>query len=195
VSVAIHNGFAVRAEPDRTWALLTDIRRIAHCVPGAELTEVVDERTYKGRIGVRLGPVSLAFAGQVRFEEIDATVHRATIKATGTDTKGRGGAQAQVVCSLSPAGADTHVDIVTNLDLSGSIAQYGRATGMIAGVAQQLIDQFAAALEADMKASARPGAALDVPAPPPRQEISILRLVRHAFVAAISKWLRRLAKH
>ena len=172
--------------------MLIDIQRIAHCVPGAELTEVVDDRTYKGKIGVRLGPVSLAFAGQVRFEELDATAHRATIKATGSEAKGRGGAQAHVVCILTQTGPDTRVDIATTLNLSGTIAQYGRATGMIAGVAQQLIDQFAAGLEADMKAAAQPDA--DMAAPPvPRRDISILGLIWRAWTAIIAGWFRRSA--
>jgi len=171
--------------------MLTDIRRIAHCVPGAELTEVVDERTYKGKIGVRLGPVSLAFAGQVRFEELDAAAHRATIKANGADTKGRGGAQAEVLCSLSPVEQGTRVDIATNLTLSGSIAQYGRATGMIAGVAQQLIDQFAAALEADMAAASQPAADRAAGPPGPVKEISVLRLLWRALAGAVANWFRR----
>ena len=173
--------------------MLTDIRRIAHCVPGAELTEVIDGRTYKGKIGLRLGPVSLAFAGQIHFEELDATTHCAKIQATGSDTKGRGGAQAQVVCTLSPVGADTRVDIATSLNLSGSIAQYGRATGMIAGVAQQLVDQFAAALEADMKTAVQPDADPVVRSPAAAQKISILRLIWRILTSPIVNWLRRIA--
>jgi len=193
VSEPIRNSFVVHAGADRAWAMLTDIRRIAHCVPGAELTEVIDERTYKGRIGVRLGPVSLVFVGQIRFEELDSTAHRARIKATGSDAKGRGGAQAQVLCALSPAGTDTRVDIATNLMLSGSIAQYGRATGMVAGVAQQLVDQFATALEADMKTAAQPDAGtMATPSPAP-QEISILRLVWRVLASPVANWLRRIA--
>jgi uncharacterized protein len=193
VSAPIRTTFTVCAAVDRSWATLTDIGRIAHCVPGAELTEIFDDRTYKGKISVRLGPVSLAFTGQIQFEELDATAHRATIKATGSEAKGRGAAQGYVLCTLTPTGPDTRVDIATTLNLSGAIAQYGRATSMIAAVAQQLIDQFAAALEADMKAAAEPDA--DVAAPPaPRRDIPILRLIWRALTAMIAEWFRRPAR-
>src|SRR4051812_50082915 len=81
-----------------------DIRRIAPCMPGAELTEIVDDKTYKGKIAVRLGPVALAFAGTVAFEEIDDANRRARVKATGSDAKGRGGANAAATFRLEPAG-------------------------------------------------------------------------------------------
>src|ERR1700694_4768199 len=88
------NSFEVPLPVEETWKILMDIRRIAPCMPGAELAEVVDDRTYKGRIGVRLGPVALAFAGTVRFEEIDPAGHKDRVAAQGSDDKGRGGANA-----------------------------------------------------------------------------------------------------
>src|SRR5215472_13967723 len=91
-SVEIDNTFEVPLPPAEAWPVLMDIRRIAPCMPGAELTEVVDDKTYKGKVGVRLGPVALAFAGLVTFEEIDQANRRARVKAQGTDSKGRGGA-------------------------------------------------------------------------------------------------------
>src|SRR2546423_14663319 len=109
----MRNSFTVHAEPGRTWTMLTDIRRIAHCMPGAELTEVVDERTYKGKISVRLGPVALAFAGVVRLEELDAVKQQARVKAQGSDAKGRGGANASAAFRLEPAGAGTNVLVHT----------------------------------------------------------------------------------
>src|SRR5437879_39649 len=87
-----HEPVGVPPPPAQAWPLLMDIKRIAPCMPGAELTEVVDDKTYKGKIGVRLGPVALTFAGTVTFEEIDNANHSARVKAQGTDAKGRGGA-------------------------------------------------------------------------------------------------------
>jgi carbon monoxide dehydrogenase subunit G len=127
-----------------------DIRRIAPCMPGAELTDVVDERTYKGRIGVRLGPVALTFAGMVKFEEIDAASHTARVTAQGSDAKGRGAANAVAAFRLEPAGTGTKVLVHTNLNLSGAIAQYGRGVGIIQLTAAQIVSQFAHNLKAQL---------------------------------------------
>jgi hypothetical protein len=152
-----------------------DIRRIAPCMPGAELTEVIDATTYKGRISVRLGPVALTFAGTVKFEEIDGTNHKARVRAQGSDDKGRGAAQAAAAFRVEPAGGGSKVLVHTDLSLSGAVAQYGRGVGMIKEVAQQLIGQFAARLEKQLAESrpaatptaARPGEATATPAAAP----------------------------
>jgi carbon monoxide dehydrogenase subunit G len=142
------NSFEVPLPVDETWKLLMDIRRIAPCLPGAELTEVVDDRTYKGKVGVRLGPVSLAFAGTVKFDEIDDAAHRAKISAHGSDAKGRGAANATATFHLEPVAAGSKVLVHTNLTLSGAVAQYGRGVGIIQVTAAQIITQFANNLKA-----------------------------------------------
>ena len=135
-----------------------DIERIAPCMPGAELTEVVDPTTYKGKISVRLGPVSLAFAGLVRFEEIDDQHHTARIKAQGTDAKGRGGANATASFRLEPTASGSKVMVHTDLTLSGLVAQYGRGVGVVQTTAGKLMQQFADALKVEL-ARREPGAA------------------------------------
>ena len=137
------NEFEVPVPVDEAWTILMDIERIAPCVPGAELTEVVDENTYKGKISVKLGPVALTFNGQTQFEERDGVGHRATLKAQGTDAKGRGGAHANVSFHMEPSDAGSKVIIHTDLQLSGAVAQYGRGVGMVKDLAQQIIGQFA----------------------------------------------------
>lgn len=149
----LHNSFDVPLPPDQAWGVLLDIPRIAPCMPGAELTEKADDKTYKGKVSVRLGPVALAFAGTAVFEEVDPAGHRAKVSAQGADSKGRGGANAQVTFRLEPKGSGSTVVIDTNLNLSGSVAQYGRGTGMIQSVANQLIGQFAKNLEAELQRS------------------------------------------
>jgi carbon monoxide dehydrogenase subunit G len=141
------NSFEVPLPPAQAWKVLLDIERIAPCMPGAELTEVVGKDTYKGRIGVRLGPVALTFAGIVKFEEIDDAKHTARVSAQGTDAKGRGGANATSVFRLEPVGAGSKVLVHTNLTLSGSVAQYGRGVGIIQATATQIMNQFAKALK------------------------------------------------
>lgn len=148
------NSFEVPLPPAQAWPLLMDIERIAPCMPGAELTEVIDKETYKGRIAVRLGPVALTFAGVVKFEEVDDVNRTARVKAQGTDAKGRGGANAAATFRLEPAGAGSKVLVHTDLSLSGAVAQYGRGVGMIQATAAELMKQFAESLKREL---AQPG--------------------------------------
>lgn len=142
----IKNNFEVPLAPDEAWSLLMDIPRIVPCMPGAELVEMLDDRTFKGTVAVKLGPVALVFKGTAQFEERDDQAHTARALARGADAKGRGGASATVKFNLAPSAAGTRVDVVTDIALSGSVAQYGRGTGIIQGVATQLVNQFAASL-------------------------------------------------
>ena len=132
--------------------MLLDIERIAPCMPGAELTEVVGKDTYKGKIGVRLGPVALTFAGIVKFEEIDDAKHTARVAAQGTDAKGRGGANAASVFRLEPAGSGSKVLVHTNLTLSGSVAQYGRGVGIIQATADAAHESVREGVEGQARA-------------------------------------------
>ena len=146
------NSFDVPLPPDQAWKTLMDIESIAPCMPGAELTEIVDDKTFKGKVSVRLGPVALTFQGTASFENVDDAGHTASVKAQGSDAKGRGGANANVAFHLEPADAGSTVKIHTDLQLSGSVAQYGRGAGMIQDVAGQIIGQFAKNLSAKIEA-------------------------------------------
>src|SRR5215831_3765895 len=163
------NSFEVPLPPDQAWALLMDIERIAPCMPGARLTEVVDSRTYKGDIAVRLGPVALTFAGTVTFDELDAVGHTARVRAQGTDAKGRGGAQAAATFRVEPSPSGSTVRVHTDLSLSGMVASYGRGVGMIQSTAAQLMKQFAQALRTQVieRAAAAPTASAAAPSAPP----------------------------
>jgi uncharacterized protein len=141
------NSFEVPLPPADAWKVLLDIKRIAPCMPGAELTEVLDQDTYKGKIGVRLGPVALTFAGLVKFEDIDAAAYTARVTAQGTDAKGRGGANATSVFRLEPSAGGSKVLVHTDLALSGAVAQYGRGVGIIQATAAQIMNQFATRLK------------------------------------------------
>lgn len=146
------NILEVPLPPAEAWQLLLDIERIAGCIPGAELTEVVDERTFKGKVAVRLGPVALSLVGQARLEEIDDAARQASVKAQGSDPKGRGSTDSTFRFRLEPAGDGTRVLIHSDVRLAGAIAQYGRGSGMIQSVAAQLIGQFGEALRARIAA-------------------------------------------
>jgi carbon monoxide dehydrogenase subunit G len=162
------NSFEVPLPPAEAWKVLLDINRIAPCMPGAELTEVLDLNTYKGKIGVRLGPVALTFAGIVKFEQIDGQAYTARVAAQGTDAKGRGGVNAASVFRLEPAGGGSKVLVHTNLALSGAVAQYGRGVGIIQATAAQLMNEFAKRLREQLaqERSTAPGATQPSPTQP-----------------------------
>src|SRR3954469_14016971 len=96
------NAFEVPLPPEQAWPVLMNIQGIAPCMPGAQLTEVVDDKTYKGNIAVRLRPRALTLAGLIKFEAIDNDNHTARVKAQGNDAKGRGSAQAAATFRLEP---------------------------------------------------------------------------------------------
>lgn len=177
------NSFDVPLAPSEAWALLMDIPRIAPCMPGAELTEIVDARNFKGKISVRLGPVALAFAGRVAFDGIEEARHSARVTAQGSDAKGRGGANAAATFRIEPNGSGSKVLIHTDLMLSGAVAQYGRGAGMIQATAAQIIGQFADNLRAQLAETSRvpegalPSTASPTLAPPAAPPISGLSLL------------------
>jgi uncharacterized protein len=160
------NSFDVPLAPAEAWAVLLDIRRIAPCMPGAALTEVIDAQNFRGKIAVRLGPVALAFAGAVKLENIDEVNRSAQVKAQGTDDKGRGSANAMATFRIEPSGTGSRVLIHTDLMLSGAVAQYGRGVGMIQATASQIIGQFAANLRKQLE-DPRPAVAAPAPVPAP----------------------------
>src|SRR5579862_9840970 len=164
----IETSFVVPAPIERAWDLLTDVPRIVPCMPGAQLTEMVDAQTFRGTAGVKIGPMQLSFAGEAKIEEQDAAARRVRVAGRGNDTKGRGGAQAKLVFVLVPDGAGTRVDITTDLQLNGAVAQYGRGVGLIKEIANQLVGQFAANLKTQIDqlpaAPATPAAAAAAPA-------------------------------
>lgn len=163
----IENGFDVPLPPAEAWRMLLDIERIAPCMPGAELLEKQPDNAYKGRIAVKLGPVAVSFVGTARFEEIDEAARKVRVKASGSDEKGRGGAQAAVDFALAErAPGSTHVAIATDLTLNGAVAQYGRGAAMIQDMAQQMVGRFAANLRRQIENGRAP--APTAPAAQPR---------------------------
>jgi carbon monoxide dehydrogenase subunit G len=188
----INNSFEVPLPPKDAWKVLLNIERIAPCMPGAELTGVVDKDTYNGKVSVRLGPVALSFAGQVKFTDVDEANHKARVKAQGKDSKGRGGANATVDFHLVPIPAGSQVLVKTDLSLSGAVAQYGRASGLIQDVASQLIGQFASSLKSQLAASAAADkAATATQAPPAPKPISGFTLMFRALLNAIRRLFGR----
>lgn len=197
----LHHGFEIPADVGHAWTVLMDIPRIAPCMPGAELTEVVGEDTYKGNARVKVGPISLSFAGTATITDIDPAARTARVAARGSDAKGRGTASADVRFALSPAGEGrTRVDVNTDLNLTGSVAQYGRASGLIDEVARQIIADFVRNLEAELARDGAPAAAsalaagqAERPAPAAPQNsgqaVSGLSVLFRALAAMVKRWL------
>ncbi len=163
---------------------MLDVEQVAPCMPGAEITGKVDERTWKGKVGIKLGPVSLAFAGTLVREEVDESAKRVVLKAEGSETRGKGAASAAVTSKLEATDEGTRVDVITDLTISGAVAQYGR--GMIADVAQRFTAEFAQCLAARMGSPAGEAGAEAAP-PPVAKPVSGLRLGVWALFRAIGR--------
>src|SRR5262249_39099068 len=130
--------FTIKAPPERVWAFLTDPTRAATALPGAALTDKIDDQTYGGTITVKVGPISARSRGKVRFERLDPASRTAEIVAAGQDTTGRGGADLRMTSQLSePAPGETQVSVVSELSVTGILAQFGR--GMIQDVSDQML--------------------------------------------------------
>ncbi|BCB91489.1 hypothetical protein Psuf_088020 [Phytohabitans suffuscus] len=148
--------FVVPRPVDEAWAVLTDIERIAPCMPGAKLTGVEGD-DYHGTVKVKVGPVVAQYAGVARFRERDAERHRAVLEASGKQSGGPGRASAVVTADLAGDGDGTRVTVVTDLTVAGPLAQFGR--GAIAQVSGKLLDQFVAQLREKVLASSTPAGA------------------------------------
>ncbi len=140
----IDDGFDIAAPVDRVWTLLKDIPKVARCIPRAEITEIVDERTYRAKVSVKVGPVEVSYRATVAVESIDDATHTATFNVKGDELRGRGGVTAHVVSTATRRDATTHVDLHTDAQISGIVATVGGR--LIEGVAQKTVAAFASNL-------------------------------------------------
>jgi carbon monoxide dehydrogenase subunit G len=141
------NEFRVGVPVQQAWSVLTDVERIAPCLPGAQLQEVEGDE-YRGVVKVKVGPITAQYKGVARFVEQDPSSGRVVLRAEGRDTRGQGNAMATITATMTPDGDGTAVSVVTDLTITGKVAQFGR--GVLAEVSAKLLDQFVASLEADV---------------------------------------------
>ena len=174
----LHHEFTVNVPVDEAWRVLTDLERIAPCLPGAQLTEVEGE-TYRGQVKVKVGPILAQFKGQASFVSRDDAAHTATLKGEGRDTTGKGNASAMITAELTAVDAtSTRCVVNTDLSISGKVAQFGR--GALADVSDKLLAQFVENLN-QLIASAPPATA----APAPAAQTNEVRLIDSAEVAPL----------
>jgi carbon monoxide dehydrogenase subunit G len=195
----IENEFDVPAPVDHVWAYLLDVERVAPCMPGAELTEVVDDHTWKGKVNMKLGPVSLAFAGTVTMQERDDQAKRIVLAAKGMEQKGKGAANASVTSWLEQGDGVTNVKMRADIHLTGTVAQLSR--GLLPEVSRKLTQQFAdcllqsmgaAEVRATESADIAAGVAAPVEATARPKPIGGIRLGLAAIWTSIKGFFRRL---
>ncbi len=138
------NEFEVALPPEKTWTLLTDLEKVAPCLPGASITSV-DGDDYHGRAKIKVGPITAEYKGVAQFKELDERAHTAVLLARGKDARGQGDATANVRATLHPKGGGTRVVVETELALTGKVAQFGR--GVLADVSGALMTMFAQRLQ------------------------------------------------
>jgi len=145
--VQLRNTFGVPAAPDEAFAALLDMQRVAPCMPGAQLTSSEGD-THQGRLKLRIGPITAAYRGTVTIEDADEPTRTARLKAVGEEVGGQGAATASVTATVRPSdqGDGSTVEVVTDLEIRGKAAQFGR--GALGEVTQRVLDQFARNLEA-----------------------------------------------
>ena len=144
----IEDSFRVEVPVDEAWKVLLDLERIAPCLPGAQLTEVEGDE-YRGTVKIKVGPITAQYKGVAKIEEADEANRKVVLQAEGRDTRGQGNASATVVATLVADGdAATTVNIDTDLNITGKVAQFGR--GVMADVSSKLLGQFADNLKKDV---------------------------------------------
>ncbi len=146
----LENSFQVSAPPEKVFAYLLDINKVVGCVPGAELTEVVDPTTFKGKVKVKVGPITVAYSGTARISERDEASRTAKLIADGRETTGPGSAQASATMKVQTAGDGSLVEIVTEYQVRGRVANFGR--GVMEDVSKRLIKDMANCIQANLEA-------------------------------------------
>jgi carbon monoxide dehydrogenase subunit G len=166
MGMQIEKSFVVQAPAAAVWAFLTDPYRVARCLPGAAITEKIDDQSFAGTITVKVGPVTANYRGKMRFERLDEAAGEADIAASGQETRGKGGADMRMKSRVTGRGPnETEVSVTSDVNVMGVLAQFGR--GMIQDVSDQLFQKFSDAMRRELETAApSPPAA----SPPPETQ-------------------------
>ena len=201
----IEETFRIEAPLDRVWRYIIDPHRVVRCLPGAELTGEEAERTYLGRVKVKVGPVTASYSGRAQLADVDEARHTVRLTGDGRESGGAGSAKLSMTSRIMslPDGA-TEIRVEAEIDVAGKIVQFGR--GMIEGVSRQLFRHFADCVRAELATPisvAQPAASTAVPtsvplaastaAPPDVKPVSALPLVFKWLWSALLDLIRRLS--
>jgi carbon monoxide dehydrogenase subunit G len=219
MGMEITKTFTVAAPRSAVWDFLTDPHKVAGCLPGAAITEQVDDTTYAGTMTVKVGPVTAAYKGKLHFDRLDEAAGEAELSAAAQETRGKGGADMRMKSTLAVSGGATEVTVVSDVNVVGVLAQFGR--GMIQDVSDQLFVRFAdcmrdqlegesaaeateveaaAEVEAAEEPAPEPTPATPAPAPPPtraeaapeqQEALDVLELGGGALGRAAGRTLKR----
>lgn len=201
MAIQIEKTFTIKAPPDAVWAFLTDPYKVARCLPGAAITEKLDENSYAGTITIKVGPVTANYRGKMRFTKLDAAAKEAEIVGSGQETRGKGGADMKMKSRVTgqPDGS-TQVTVNSDVNVVGALAQFGR--GMIQDVSDQLFQKFTEAMRRELETTEgttrttgtattaedeRPG----MPSPPVEQALDVGSIGAAAAGRAAGRMLRR----
>jgi len=149
MAMRFEQSFVIQAPIDRVWSFLTDPQRAASALPGAAVTERVDEKTFAGTITVKVGPVKTTYQGRATFEKLDAVAYVAEMTGSGQDVKGRGGADMSMSSRLVQKDTGTEVSVISDVTVTGILAQFGR--GMMQDVSDQLFKKFVEKARAELE--------------------------------------------
>jgi uncharacterized protein len=198
MALEISKTFVVKAPPEAVWSFLTDLPRVARCLPGAAIGEKVDEKTSAGTMTVKVGPVSSSYRGKVTFERLDPVARTAEIVASGQDVRGKGGADMRLTSSLKALpGGTTEVTAVSLVNVTGILAQMGR--GMIQDVSDEMFQLFSERMRAELEApapsagSGAPAAGAPAAAPGPAEPVALDAVALGAKAArrTAGRWARQ----
>ena len=187
VHIKLENAFEVDARIEDVWGTLQNVPLIAPCLPGAELEEATGEGLYRGFVKIKIGPVQLQFKGEATFYDFDPGRHSMKMRSRASDTKGRGSVATEMKFDLRQQDKATIVDVMTDLIVTGSLAQYGRGVGLVKDIANEIALQFSQNLERVLAHSTGAGAEGDA-APRVAKSISGFSLILAALRANVRRW-------
>ncbi|MEN8375513.1 MAG: SRPBCC family protein [Gemmatimonadota bacterium] len=188
MAIEIRKSFSVGAPPAEVWAFLTDPHAVAPCLPGASITDRIDDVTHGGLMKIKVGPVTANYKGKIRFDRLDRDALVAEIVASGQETKGKGGAEMRMTSALAAnAAGGTDVDVTAAVNVSGILAQFGR--GMIEDISDHMFGQFVDCAAARLGPGADAGAYTEAP-----EEINALKVGAAAGKRAIGRAVRKITR-
>jgi carbon monoxide dehydrogenase subunit G len=152
----IKNAFTIEAPYREVWDALLDVERVAPCMPGAQIEERLDDAAYNGRFRIKVGPVTAAYRGRIEIAERDDDRGVVVMRGSGNDASGAGTANAVITSTVTDRGDHTEVEMVTELDVTGRVAQFGGRGSMMQSIADRMVNQFADRLRKDLLSPPEP---------------------------------------